>query len=746
MTFSRLLAKSSANPDQPQPSETLSGHTTTVLTAANALLETVGDSTLTALGLEHSYSFDTLRATLLRAAVLHDLGKANSQFQQLIRHQRSAQALRHEFISVWLLFQSHALDSWLFAGCPDDIRLSALFAVLGHHLKVTGGESIEVQHAPPGKLEVYCQHEDFVTCLHQASDLLGISAPPALSTLRLDYLHDERPLEQLRDWLIHGAPDPAGHEQRRFVAVVKALLVAADAAGSAIPRKKMQPDSWIIEMLARTCSESDLRGIVNTGIQPRAFQLSVARSSERVTFVKAGCGTGKTIAAYLWAAEHAAGRKLFFCYPTTGTASEGFRDYLITTDMATAGRLIHSRSAVDIERMLPADVDDSVTLAAKFESLASWDAQIIVCTADTVLGLIQNNYRPLCAFPALVNAAFVFDEVHQYDDRLFGALLRFLDAFRGVPVLLMTASLPSSRLTAIEQTLADTGCRLEVIAGPREFETLPRYELSRLQSAEPWNEVMATLAQGGKVIWITNTVPRAVRFWQMAAEYHPLLYHSRFRYSDRLDKHTAVIQAFKDCNRQPAFAITTQVCEVSLDISADLLITDLAPIPALIQRLGRLNRRAQPGQPTAVKKAIVLEPQNELPYDRHEFEGAREWLNLLAGRPLSQSDLAEAFERFAPNHPSAAVESAWLDGWVRSYQASLRSLDSNITVIRGEDRQQCLNDAGMPNLKEIIRHSLPMPLGQVADEVGGWERLGPALVAPVGRIVYSEETGGIWAE
>ena len=57
-----------------------------------------------------------------------------------------------------------------------------------------------------------------------------------------------------------------------------------------------------------------------------------------------------------------------------------------------------------------------------------------------------------------------------------------------------------------------------------------------------------------------------------------------------------------------AEGVCSQVAEMSLDLSADLLVTDLAPAPALIQRLGRLNRRAEDGDPTAMR--LCMERMN----------------------------------------------------------------------------------------------------------------------------------------
>jgi CRISPR/Cas system-associated endonuclease/helicase Cas3 len=46
-----------------------------------------------------------------------------------------------------------------------------------------------------------------------------------------------------------------------------------------------------------------------------------------------------------------------------------------------------------------------------------------------------------------------------------------------------------------------------------------------------------------------------------------------------------------------AILVATQICELSLDISADMQLTDLAPIDALSQRGGRLHRNGTVPRP-----------------------------------------------------------------------------------------------------------------------------------------------------
>ena len=326
----------------------------------------------------------------------------------------------------------------------------------------------------------------------------------------------------------------------------------------------------------------------------RPFQERTAKTPSPAVLI-AACGGGKTVAAYEWAKQYE-GRKLFFCYPTTGTASAGFADYLFAQSQLERD-LIHSRAEVDIERMTRngGESGEERESFLKIESLRAWGQQVIACTVDTVLGLVQNNRRALFSFPAIIKGAIVFDEIHSYDEKLFGALVRFLWAFPQIPVLLMSASLPKNRLDALSEAL---GKQWQIpIQGDESEEGRERYLLGWNEKRDDcWDAVSETLRNKGKVLWVCNTVGDAIRVYRQAKEkvpeIAPLLYHSRFRYKDRVDIQDRVLVAFKE-KAPPCLAVTTQVCEMSLDISAQLMVTALPPFPSLVQRLGRLNRRGE---------------------------------------------------------------------------------------------------------------------------------------------------------
>src|SRR5262249_23529534 len=139
----------------------------------------------------------------------------------------------------------------------------------------------------------------------------------------------------------------------------------------------------------------------------------------------------------------------------------------------------------------------------KIESLALWSTPLVITTSDTILGLMSNARRAVYSLPAIVNSAIVFDEIHAFDDQMFGHLLVFLKNFPQLPVLLMTASLPEERKRAIARVRPD----LNPIPGPPEFELLERYFIDDSTTDEElWQAIEERLSKTGKVLWVRNRV------------------------------------------------------------------------------------------------------------------------------------------------------------------------------------------------------------------------------------------------
>jgi len=464
----------------------------------------------------------------------------------------------------------------------------------------------------------------------------------------------------------------------------------------------------------------------------RPFQVALGESQLRVTLARAGCGTGKTLGAYNWAKRYAVNRKLFFCYPTTGTSTEGFIDYVHDRVDSV---LLHSRSDVDLAHLMLTGDDDDIS--TKLESFKTWGTKVSVCTVDTVLGLLQCNRRPMYCFPAIAQAAFVFDEVHCYDNRLFGGLLRFLEVVKA-PVLLMSASFLPWQLEAIQKAV---GKSMEIIEGAKELELLPRYRF-HLSDNPDWERVTQELEKTyalpngehicGKVLWVCNQVSTAITVYKDVKQrgLNAVLYHSRYRYQDRVDHHRAVIAAFK--GNKPVIAIATQVAEMSLDLSATLLVSQIANPAGLIQRLGRLNRRYI-GQ--SLDAIFYPDPKVRFPYSQEDLDSGRTMLETFTDE-VSQAALAEWLER-SPQQGKPDKETVLFNEikkW-QAYPAPCREAGHTVTALLEQDKQ--IVDK-LP-AKVLPKYTIPL---LSTKKVQKWERHRKGYpIAPSREWAYSTELG-----
>lgn len=814
-----LLAKSYSrerHPESPPRYALLTQHSRDVAEACAALAETIGPLSLRNANLTDQI-FIRFQLELRINGWIQDLGKASNHFQTLVSGKPyTEQLLRHETISGLLMLSkdqpsmTQPFRTWLLKTLSEKELLGAVWAAMGHHRKFHAQTSYR---STPTPITVRINNDDFKTILvEMANDLKLSSLPPAISkdltiTERQREGGDFAACESLRD--LQDDFDRleklfADEADKRRLALVKALGICADVAASAVAfdayekaqKRNRGSDEYSVsdyvkESFAVGLTSEDIRCIIvewawrksecgkvqrvgdemPSDIALRDFQNRVAASGSLLTFAQAGCGSGKSIAAYEWARRwcerfQLSGRtnfRLFFCLPTTGTTTEQFKDYALESGVdPKLMALTHSRSRVDLQAIAKTAAEEDAredsnnpadeALKAerdKIESLALWSTPLVVSTADTVLGLMANARRALCTFPAIMCGALVFDEIHAYDEQMFGHLLAFLTNFPALPVLLMTASLPKHRLAALQRVRP----KINLVPGESESEALARYVLRRASGIdEVWQEVKRCVDANGKVLWVHNQVEWANETYEKCKLSFPRdavnLYHARLRYMDRADRHRRVIDNFKR-NDQGALLVATQVAEMSLDLSADLLVTDIAPIPALIQRMGRLNRRMQdlPAKSREVKPALICplkknKPGHFNPYKEEEFADADKWLEALRKKAhaVSQSDLSQAFGEFDKDKEfdmkRAEQEAYFFSGLWETRPGQVRDVGHTISVILQDDKEVWERDhpRQQPTREWLRRHEVAIPL---RTRVSRWKvKFGGLHVAPREDVEY----------
>lgn len=797
-TVKVLLAKSISinSSEKDKYALTLIGHLELGIIAAQAFRDI---AVIICEKLDLNLTPEELIQTVVLAIWLHDWGKTNEDFQgmmhkksnkllleiwygisrrQILNYQKKRQLIRHELLSIILAFNIKPVYEWL-KTAPKVNFWYAILAVLGHHLKVKD-YSYFVENVGYESLRLYTDSNDFKEILGLGCKYLGLSE--VFPSFPKQFKDEQLKKEGNK---LGGNSDSffckldkrwkGDLNQLKNVAVVKALVMSADLAASALleqERGKHNYTEWIKKALAEIMTTAELQQVITQRLKGKPllnFQKEAASKKSRVLIVIAGCGAGKSIVPFCvfqrLAKEEDLKAKIFFCYPTTVTTSQGFIDYAVPTKIENT-LLMHSRSWVDeqikLKNILKTyddedeednknKIDEVADFQTKVEALKLWHSKLVYCTAHTVLGLFKNHKKGLYGFPGIAQGAFVFDEIHAYPPKLFGTLLQFIRVFSKAKIVLMSASMTQQQIDAIQQVLKETQESAEIARGPEEIEELPRYELAAIQKEDlAWNEIIRELERGGKVLWITNQVADSQRIYTEAIDrlsklFSPvqtLIYHSRFRYEDSCNQQNKLIAAFR--GEQAVFAVTTQIAEMSLDISASLLISANAPIWALIQRLGRLNRWVEEVngkyqlKTGRVCKALVYPWEKTRPYDQADLETGTNLIGTLQKQVINQNHLAEEMGKIAVEAP-LPENCEWLQTW-KATSGELMDASYTIQVVLADDKDKILSSTEKLYL-EAQKWAVSVPIQE--DNTPYWDKKTFKFyrIAPTEDVHYHPEIG-----
>lgn len=275
-------------------------------------------------------------------------------------------------------------------------------------------------------------------------------------------------------------------------------------------------------------------------------------------------------------------------------------------------------------------------------------APIAVGTIDQALLSALQVKHSLLRSVCLDRHLLVVDEVHASDPYMREALRGLLRGHlaRGGWALLLSATLGEAAAAEyFERTAAPLkealtrpypllsarqGAYALHAAHARRIEVALSPTLTQDEALLP--ALIEALERGARVLVVCNTVARANAFFRRVEaalqNSHPTLlealfalngvrcpHHGRFTREDRERLDAAVTtQLGKGSPSGARLIIGTQTLEQSLDIDADWLITDLAPMDVLIQRFGRLHRHARQDRPKdfAAPRALVRVPEKDL--------------------------------------------------------------------------------------------------------------------------------------
>lgn len=390
---------------------------------------------------------------------------------------------------------------------------------------------------------------------------------------------------------------------------------------------------------------ADFAAVAGAGRQPNPGQRLVGATDLmlRLLLLEAETGSGKTEAA-LWrfALLYAAGlvSGLYFAVPTRAAARQLHRRVndamkrlfgleapeavLAIPGLRVAGEAT-GRPLPDFRTRWDDDEGPRPARWAAEHTTRFLTAQVAVGTVDqAMLAALQVKHASLRG-AALSRSLLVIDEIHASDSYMTVIIEELLKGHLAVGghAMLMSATLGStarSRFMRQPQpdltravaapypavwTLGAPDPAHEAQGGTKavRMETLPTMAAEAVAG-----KAIAAARAGARVLVIRNAVTEAMAAWEavvaaggeallMAVAGGPALHHSRFAPEDRALLDAAAEAALSTRADRPAggmIVIGSQTLEQSLDVDADLLITDLCPVDVLLQRIGRLHRHKLP--------------------------------------------------------------------------------------------------------------------------------------------------------
>lgn len=584
---------------------------------------------------------DVQQNAILFLIALHDLGKISTTFRRQITENHSPHDYaRHWRLSAFLLWHHDAILEPLL-GADEYVRAHLCNAVAGHHGR------------PPAKNDKVAQRKDsYIGADGLADSATAITAlAPLFQPMSLGGLIDG-PAREL-SWLVSGLTvqaDWVGSNTTWFPFSRPDLSIDAywAKARSQVPTALQQ--AGLAQARATDVASASL---ITGNLRP--MQAAVADvalpDGPTLALIEDATGAGKTEAALILAhrmIRAGKGRGLYFALPTTATADAIFArlrpmlrrmfDGRPSLSLAHGRRMLSNEFAEVVGNLGQDPLDAGCSDWLADDRRLSLLAEIGVGTIDQALMAVLPTRFNTLRMAALADRIIVVDEAHSYDPYVeteLRGLLRF-QAMLGGSAIVMTATLPRPMRAGLVKafrdglpmadrgglsdaypTLAVVGRTTQSVAVAPVLATCRRVTAHRLPDvAAAVATIVAGANNGAACLWVRNAVDDAIAAVGLLrdAGVPAVLLHARFATCDRLLAEARMIARFgrDGVDRAGRVLVATQVVESSLDLDLDLMVSDLAPIGALIQRAGRLWRhmdlRPAATRPVAGPALHVLSP------------------------------------------------------------------------------------------------------------------------------------------
>lgn len=656
-------------------------------------------------------------------AALHDMGKAHPKFQAQISEADGIKVFDSEFEKEqWSFTHRHELSSLLLlAAFPREYWDQLIEMVVSHHKSLqsyTGKgkglkDLIENEIFPDEILANHAKnHDEWIPKSLCILKEIGYDVPTSIS------------YAQIQDAWQYTVNLCNNLFKERTWSKLRGLLMSADHFASALkdPRKALI-NTFLVPNL-------DIFDPQTPG--GLLFPLSDISTDDprKHTLVVAPTGAGKTN----FLMRRSKGRRVFYTLPYQASINAMFiriKNLLPDEDI----RLLHASARIALKQQL-----EESKFEEEYPLQGLVGSSIKVLTPHQLATVIFGLPGYEAAMLDLQHSAVILDEIHTYSGLSRSMVVEIVKVLIRLDcsIHIGTATMPTVMYEELLRLIGGKENTYEVKLNDVQLQSYNRHEIYKIESWDSINEILETaFAIGEKVLIVCNTINKAQEIYSRLLSHFGhidnMLIHSRFRRKDRSIKETRLRNEFEgDQNnpgKRPCWVVATQVVEVSLDISFDRMITACAPIDALIQRFGRVNRRRKMENLGILKPIHVVAPKgNQKPYESEIVKKTFE--QLPDGTMFEEEKIQSLLDKVYPNLPDTPeinLHLIWKEDQIilnklcnRPSSVLIEALDIEAaTCILSEDRETYLQS----DWEERSYLEIPVNYATIQQYADEYERL-----------------------
>ena len=559
-------------------------------------------------GFHREFDFEIAK----KGAILHDLGKAHPFFQQYISGYQAKSAFEQEQRNKFK--HRHEISSLAFLPVFEKKEWPTLIEmVIAHHKSIEEDPScrgiLDLEEASLDDFKWVQDHlndyEDWFKYGIKTIEAFGFTTKPITieeseNALKFSYNYCLKLENGWSKW--------------------RGLIKAADHYASAFTER-------IDEKLTSIFKTPNLSFYTDEKRRSVLYPLSLidTNNHRKHTLVVAPTGAGKT--DFLLKRTKA---RVFYTLPFQASINSMYDRFKKTIKPSDGIRLQHGTSKIKVGNNIDEQTEQSKV-----------GASIKVLTPHQLAGIIFGIKNFESILLDIEGCDVILDEIHTYSESSQSMVIEIVKVLVdfNCRIHIGTATMPTPLYNKLLLLLGGSEKVYEVSLGSKELVKFNRHIIHKHDTNFDFTPILSdAIHNKEKVLFILNTVKKAQDIYKKLKSNFQntdiLIIHSRFKRKDRIDLEQRLTNHYNLSNKA-CIVVSTQVVEVSLDISFDCMITQAAPLDSLVQRFGRVNRKRSletigtykpihiiaPSEKTLpYRKDIVLKSYEALPEDGKVFQ------------------------------------------------------------------------------------------------------------------------------